>query len=69
MMENIRKAMKVKGISALAIARVIGTTEKTVNNKLNGISEFTVSEAKQISEALFPEYDFFYLFEREEQPA
>ena len=62
MMENLKMAMKVRTISAATIAKVIGTTEKTVNNKLNGISEFTVSEAKEISQSLFPEYDFFYLF-------
>lgn len=69
MLENIRKAMRAKGISAATMARVIGTTEKTVNNKLNGISEFTVSEAKLLHKALFPEYDFFYLFETEEKSA
>lgn len=69
MLENLRQAMRVKNISAATLAKVIGTTEKTVNNKLNGISEFTVSEARMIHKALFPEYDFFYLFEREAQSA
>lgn len=69
MLDNLRMAMRVKNISAATLAKVIGTTEKTVNNKLNGISEFTVSEARLINKEAFPEYDFFYLFASQEQTA
>ena len=61
-MENLRATMRSKNISANAIAAVIGTTEKTVNNKLNGISDFSAPEAIRIYKSLFSEYDFMYLF-------
>jgi transcriptional regulator with XRE-family HTH domain len=66
MLTNLRTAMKTKNISTLAIAKLIGTTEKTVNNKLNGISEFTLKEVLLIRECLFPEYDIYYLFKMDE---
>ena len=62
MLMNLRAAMAVKKITTLVIAQLIGTTEKTVNNKLNGTSDFTVPEAILIKENLFPEYDLCYLF-------
>ena len=67
MLENLRAAMRAKNISAAAIARVIGTTEKTVNNKINGITDFTLKEVLLIKEFLFPEYDICYLFQMSEE--
>ncbi len=66
MLENLKAAMRAKNISAAAIAKLIGTTEKTVNNKLNGITEFTLKEALTIREYLFPEFDLYYLFQTKE---
>lgn len=62
MLNNLRMAMRVKGISALVVAQLIGATEKTVNNKLNGHTDFTLPEALKIRANLFPEYDLYYLF-------
>ena len=67
LLQNMKNAMSVKNISALAIATLIGTTEKTVNNKLNGVSDFTLPEAIKIRKNLFPEYDMFYLFEQKDR--
>ena len=67
MLMNLRAAMAVKKITTLVIAQLIGTTEKTVNNKLNGTSDFTVPEAILIKENLFPEYDLCYLFAPEQE--
>ena len=44
MLNNLRAAMGVKKITTLALAQLIGTTEKTVNNKLNGVTDFTLPE-------------------------
>ena len=62
MLGNFRKAMRDKGISVSAIAALIGTTDKTVNNKINGDTDFTVPEAILIRDNLFPEYDLCYLY-------
>jgi len=59
---NLKAAMAIKKISVVAIAQLIGATEKTVNNKLNGVTDFTVPEAIAIRNNLFPEYDLCYLF-------
>lgn len=62
MLGNLSAAMKVKNISTVAVARLINTTEKTVNNKINETTDFTLKEAQAIKDDLFPEYDFCYLF-------
>jgi 2-methylaconitate cis-trans-isomerase PrpF len=62
MLKNLQAAMNTKNISAKALAQVMGSTEKTARNKLDGITEFTFSEVVAISENLFPEYDLRYLF-------
>lgn len=62
MRENLKKAMTAKGISTKALAQLIGTTEKTAWNKLEGVTDFTLGEAIVIVDNLFPEYDLRYLF-------
>lgn len=62
MLEHLREAMKTKNITTLAIANMIGCTEKTANNKINGVTDFTLPEALLIRNNLFPEYDICYLF-------
>lgn len=69
MLNNLRAAMGVKKITVLALAQLIGTTEKTVNNKLNGTTDFTLPEALCIKNNLFPEYDLCYLFASAERTA
>lgn len=69
MLNNLRAAMAVKKITSLALAALIGTTEKTINNKLNGITDFTLPEALKIKNNLFPEYDLCYLFASTERTA
>ena len=66
---NLLAAMSLKKISVMTVAKLIGTTEKTVNNKLNGITDFTVPEAVLIKRNLFPEYDMCYLFAPSERTA
>lgn len=67
MLHNLRAAMTAKKVSASALARLIGTTEKTLNNKINGITDFTLPEALSIKSNIFPEYDLCYLFASEEE--
>lgn len=69
MLNNLRAAMAVKKITTLALAQLIGTTEKTVNNKLNGVTVFTLPEALLVRNNLFPEYDLCYLFAPTERTA
>ena len=49
--------------AAKTISSILGCTEKTARNKLNKVTEFTVSEAVRINEKLFQnKYDIGFLF-------
>ena len=53
-MLKINGEMKMHGVKNVDICRVIRKTEKTVRNKLNGTTDFSVVEAISIRNALFP---------------
>lgn len=61
MLGNMIHELRRKNITNKAVAELIDTTEKTVVNKLNGTSEFTVSEAIAININLLPEFRLSYL--------
>ena len=67
MFGNLRIALKQKGISVKQYAEFLGVGEKTVQNKLKGITEFNYTEFKKTCTLLFPEYNADYLF-AETQP-
>jgi len=56
--------MTGKGITIETMARALGIHRNTLQNKLDGDSEFTFAEAMLISEMFFPEYRTSYLFKR-----
>lgn len=64
MLGNMVFELRRKNITNKAVAELIGSTEKTVVNKLNGSSEFTVSEAMAINVNLLPEFRLSYLCKR-----
>ena len=55
MYKNLVEILKRKGITNKAYADYLGITEKTVWNKLQGKTEFTLGEALKTC-ALMPEY-------------
>lgn len=61
MYKNMIKELSNKNITNKAVAELIGTTEKTVYNKLNGKTEFTISEAMTINTNLLPEFTLAYI--------
>lgn len=69
MYENLRALMGQKGISIDAMARLLGVHRNTIQNKLEGESEFTFSQAEIIMETMFPEYTYKYVFHRTENVA
>lgn len=58
---NMITELRRKNITNKAVAELIGTGEKTVVNKLNGTSDFTIQEAMTINENLLPEFRLSYL--------
>ena len=65
MFNNLRKTLAEKDISIKKYAEFLGVGEKTVQNKLNGVTEFTLAEVLKTSNFLLPQYKISYLFKRE----
>ena len=64
MFANLRNELRAKNISLVAFSKLIGCNDKTVQNKLNGITEFTLSEIRVTLE-IFPQFKMEYLFATE----
>ncbi|MGL6175355.1 MAG: helix-turn-helix domain-containing protein, partial [Cellulosilyticaceae bacterium] len=62
MFKNLRAEMGRHSIKAKDIAQALNVREATVSFKMNGKSDFTFNEAKQIKEIFFPSLDIEYLF-------
>lgn len=69
MFPHLTAELKRKGISYKAIAKLIGCSERSVQNKVQGVTEFTLSEVLLIQENMFPEYELRYLFKRAQASA
>lgn len=61
MLGNMISELRRKNITNKAVAEVIDASEKSVVNKLNGTTEFTISEAMAININLLPEFNLSYL--------
>ena len=66
MYPNLEIEMLRKKITNKALARIIGVSDKTIQNKMHGETEFTLPEAMTIME-LFPEFNLTYLFEKSDK--
>lgn len=66
-MKNLLAEMARSGIRVQDIQNLLGCTERTVRNKMDGKTEFSVNEALKIRNALFPGLRVEYLFADEGQ--
>lgn len=64
---NLIKVMKEKKITYSQIAELLKCQLRTVSDKANGEVEagFSIDEAIIIKKVFFPEYDIFFLFEKQ----
>lgn len=62
--KNLKSAMAAKGVTIETVAKILNVHRNTVQNKIDGESEFSFGQATMISETLFPEYKPSYLFKR-----
>ena len=69
MYNNLKAAMVHKGITIESIARLLNVHRNTVQNKLDGETDFTIEQAFAITEIMFPEYKLTYLFRRDTERA
>lgn len=54
-----------RGIKKRAIANAIGVSDRTLNNKMRGITEFTWPEVSKIRNTFFPDLSVDELFDTE----
>ena len=58
-----------KGFTIEGFAKELGISDKTLRNKINGITDFTWSECLMIKKKLNTELSLEELFEKEEKTA
>lgn len=61
-MRNLRAEMERYGVTVANIQKILGCSEKTVRNKINGETDFTLPEAFKIKNEFFKGYTLEYLF-------
>ena len=66
MYKNLLEILSKKKITLKAYAEFLGVSEKTVQNKVYGRSEFTLSEAIKTCSFIATEYKLDFIFERED---
>lgn len=65
MYKNLRKILEQRKFTNKDLASLLETSEKTVSNKMNGRTDWTLKEIMKISKFLAPEYTLDYLFEEQ----
>ena len=63
MFKNLKQVMALKSMSNNDLAEFLELTRKTVDNKISGTTEWTLSEILRVKKFLFPEYDVDWLFQ------
>lgn len=61
---NFYKEMKARNLNQFTVADKIGITRESLNNKLNGKTDFKAQELFDIKEHFFPDLTLEYLFEK-----
>lgn len=64
-MNNLAAEMARYGITLNDVQNVLGCTDKTARNKVNGTTDFYVHEAMKLRDAYFPNMRIEYLFAKE----
>lgn len=64
MYKNLVKILSDKKITMKGYAEFLGISEKTVQNKIYGRTEFTLGEAMKTCSYICPEYKMDFVFER-----
>lgn len=68
MYQNLVQILTSKKITMKAYAEFLGVSEKTVQNKVYGRTEFTLGEAIKTCSLICPEYKMDFIFEKSEIP-
>lgn len=67
--EFVKRGVQPRNI-AKTISEILGVSEKTARNKINGVTDWTLPEAMQINEKMFDgALSIEYLFKQEPETA
>lgn len=66
MYKNLVKILTDRKITMKAYAGLLGVSEKTVQNKIYGRTDFTLEEAMKTCSIVCPEYKLDFVFEKSE---
>lgn len=61
---KLKGVLESKGCPMKEYANLLGISEKTLYNKLSGVTEFTIGEFQKLK-TLLPEYDVLYLMDEQ----
>lgn len=64
MFQNLQAEMARRNLTGRALAKMVGVTELTLYNKLNGQREFKLNEMETIKSVLRTDAPMEYLFKR-----
>lgn len=64
-MNNLRAEMARRSITIETIAKLLGIHRNSAARKVNGLGEFTISEAIAVKKEYFDTLEYEYLFKRE----
>lgn len=64
MFQNLQAEMARRDLTGRDLAKMLGVTEVTLYNKMNGMREWKLNEMEQIKGIMETEEPFDYLFKR-----
>ena len=64
MFQNLQAEMARRSLTGRSLANLVGVTELTMYNKLNGTTEFKLNEMEAIKELMKIDAPLEYLFKR-----
>jgi len=67
MLHNLLAEMAKKNIKKKDIAQALDIDNKTLWNKLNGVTQFKATELLAVRDTYFPDCDIEYLFKTEKE--
>lgn len=67
-MLKLKRVLDAKGMTMKGSAELLGISEKTLYNKIVGVSEFTYGEVKKLR-TMLPEYNVDFLLEQVQDSA
>lgn len=65
MLNNLKAEIKRESVSNADIAKALSMTDRTLRNKLNGVTEFNRDEMFKMRDTFFPKLNIEYLFHKD----